>query len=388
MKSRRLSVAHAMMILIWTLVLLMLMFYVVAVFFCQVVAEFRITQNEVADQVPGQLDADKCSPAKLESGPSMDQLRQEYYGSLALSMYSLFQSITGGIDWNELAAPLADMNWVWGLIFCGWIAFMVLAIMNVITGVFVECSMKSAQEDDEIYMVNNARDLFAKAHETGQAKSSKMMTWEEFESQLNTPEMAEYFKSIDVDLSEARQLFDLIDLDGSGEIDSGEFLSGVVRLHGPAKALDVAVLMHEIKDLSSWFQAHLHFMEDCLVHLSDDVPTALETLTNMKANDQKLLEKSAHKESMMRSQQDAQAARGPVSAAMMAPIEQAAASVTAPLLRATAGVFESVGTASLSVGLPGGNRVVSGSLPIGVLGGSQRSQSTIGEIDKGPEDDN
>jgi len=149
-------------------------------------------------------------------------------------------------------------------------------------------------------MVNNAHNLFAKARQssgdgTDSEEGPTMMSWEEFERQLHAPEMIEYFKSIDVDLSEARELFDLIDLDGTGMINSQEFLSGVVRLHGPAKALDVAVLMHEVKDLSVWFQAHLHFIEDCLVHVSANTQHA-EMLLNMKYRDQKALEARALKE--------------------------------------------------------------------------------------------
>merc|ERR1719199_1840014 len=78
-----------------------------------------------------------------------------------------------------------------------------------------------------------------------------VMTWEMFESQLDKRNMQEYFRAIDVDPSEARGLFRLLDLDGSGAIDAEEFLSGCLRLRGPAKALDLALLMHEVAQISA-----------------------------------------------------------------------------------------------------------------------------------------
>merc|ERR1712050_160068 len=46
---------------------------------------------------------------------------------------------------------------------------------------------------------------------------------------------------------EAEDLFNLVDIDGSGSIDPEEFVNGCIRLQGPAKALDLASFMHEYK---------------------------------------------------------------------------------------------------------------------------------------------
>jgi len=77
--------------------------------------------------------------------------------------------------------------------------------------------------------------------------------------------MREYFKAIDVDPSEAKGLFRLLDIDSSDALDAEEFLGGCLRLRGPAKALDVALLMHEVKNLNQRFHAHFRFLE-CLLN--------------------------------------------------------------------------------------------------------------------------
>merc|ERR1719503_323985 len=99
--------------------------------------------------------------------------------------------------------------------------------MNVVTGVFVESVVENARKEKDLILINNVRELF--------------------QSQLDKPQMQEAFKAINVDCSEARGLFRLLDLDGSGGVNAEEFLSGCLRLRGPAKALDMALLIREVR---------------------------------------------------------------------------------------------------------------------------------------------
>merc|ERR1712226_1696131 len=77
------------------------------------------------------------------------------------------------------------------------------------------------------------------------------LTWSDFESLLHTTEMEEYFRTIDVDISEAHSIFELLDIAGSGTLTAEEFISGCMRLNGNAKALDLMVLMDQVKGLES-----------------------------------------------------------------------------------------------------------------------------------------
>merc|ERR1712032_262363 len=90
---------------------------------------------------------------------------------------------------------------------------------------------------------------------------TRSMSWGDFEDQLKCPQMQDYFKAIDVDPCEAKGVFKLLDLDDSGSIDAEEFISGCVRLRGPAKALELAVLQHELQRMSTCFQAHAQYVE-------------------------------------------------------------------------------------------------------------------------------
>merc|ERR1712060_418797 len=161
-----------------------------------------------------------------------------------MGMLSLFQAVSGGIDWDALIFPLMEHISVWlAPLFSFYIAFTILAMMNVVTAIFVESVLESTKKDKDLFMVNNVRELFK---EIDGGIRCGALDWETFESKLDTRPMIEFFKAIDIDRSEAIGLFRLLDLDEGGTVDAEEFLSGCLRLRGPAKALDLAVLIKEV----------------------------------------------------------------------------------------------------------------------------------------------
>merc|ERR1712151_1422577 len=49
-----------------------------------------------------------------------------------------------------------------------------------------------------------------------------------------------FFASLEIEVETAWEIFKLLDIDGGGTLDIEEFVTGCLRLRGPAKALDVA----------------------------------------------------------------------------------------------------------------------------------------------------
>merc|ERR1712157_668080 len=104
-------------------------------------------------------------------------------------------------------------------------------MMNLVTGVFVENVTKTVREDKDNYMAQCISELFL------QTDDSEEITFEEFNDKIHTEVMHDYFKAIDVDPSEAKNLFQLLDADGSGSVDADEIVNGCLKLRGPAKSL-------------------------------------------------------------------------------------------------------------------------------------------------------
>merc|ERR1711924_59969 len=75
---------------------------------------------------------------------------------------------------------------------------------------------------------------------------------DEFQSKLPSKALQDYFQVLDVDSTEAAGIFKLLDADGGGRIDPLEFISGCMRLRGPARAIELSLLMFETKSLAQW----------------------------------------------------------------------------------------------------------------------------------------
>mmetsp|Transcript_92702 Transcript_92702/g.177962 ORF Transcript_92702/g.177962 Transcript_92702/m.177962 type:complete len:651 (-) Transcript_92702:66-2018(-) len=217
------SIVSSMKPLFWTGVLLFMVVYVLGVYTTQVVLTRRISYREDNEEPPPAL--------------------EKYWGSLIKSIVSLFQSITGGVDWDEVARPLVEyVSPEMGILFVMYIGFTMFCMLNVVTGVFIESVMKNAQSENELRTLSHVMQLFSKldVEDTGE------ISWEAFEKNLHRKEMHDFFKTIDVDIDNAHTLFELLDVDGSGSVDAQEFMDGCLRIWAPTKGLDLRMILRDV----------------------------------------------------------------------------------------------------------------------------------------------
>eukprot|EP00931_Biecheleriopsis_adriatica_P043668 TRINITY_DN24959_c0_g1_i1.p1 TRINITY_DN24959_c0_g1~~TRINITY_DN24959_c0_g1_i1.p1 ORF type:complete len:613 (-),score=119.46 TRINITY_DN24959_c0_g1_i1:80-1918(-) len=204
--------------LFWSGVLIGAMTYINSIYFTQIITTQRL---EMAS-----ANVDPQEIAELE----------QLYGSVTKSALSMFQAISGGLDWDTIVQPLLRQEMYWpGLLLVSYVGFALLAVMNVVTGLFVQNAMERAAEVRQMSLVGHIRGLF----ETLDRDESGRISFEELKQHLDQPAVKACFKAIDIHVSEASLLFEMLDADGSGEIDFREFVEGCMRLQGPARAVDL-----------------------------------------------------------------------------------------------------------------------------------------------------
>merc|ERR1712190_695864 len=73
----------------------------------------------------------------------------------------------------------------------------------------------------------------------------------EFTHQLQDLRMQAWFRKIGVHVESysANGLFKLLDFDGDGQLDLDEFAIALEQVHGPAKSIDIAKVIHDTKVL-------------------------------------------------------------------------------------------------------------------------------------------
>lgn len=234
----------------WALLLMVGIMYVFAIVFTQAAAEHQDINGVEPDDSP----------------------RRSFYGSLFTSMFTLYAAILGGISWYETVMPLHEISIIYTMLFVGYIFFVSLAVMNVITGVFCSSAIEAAQRDHETMMHNvmtskaahldKIKELFCVMDDDG----SGGMTFAELEEKLSQEEVVTFFEALELDVSDVFTFFRLLDEDGGQVVEISEFLDGCLRLRGNAKALDLAKLQHE----HSWLmKKQVDFMMFLEQHMAD-----------------------------------------------------------------------------------------------------------------------
>merc|ERR1719498_38838 len=176
-----------------------------------------------------------------------------HFGSLSKASVSLFMAMSGGEDWGNIWRVLEPMPFEYQLAFLAFVSFAILALLNVVTAVFVEAAIQVSQNDKELVVLEEIeskgtmRAMMEQVFEELDTNDSGALSLEEFEKHIEDEKLTAFLSSFDLDVSQVRTLFTLLDVDRTGEVDLDEFVSGCLRLKGGAKSLDMAILKYQVE---------------------------------------------------------------------------------------------------------------------------------------------
>lgn len=213
----------------WTMALLFLMMYIVGIFFVQLITDHLVERRG-------------------EALTERELRMRKHFGSLPAAWLSLWKAISGGIDWDILSEPLEeDVGSLLGWAFAAYIAFALLALMNVVTGVFVQTALQSAQQEEDSFVTDQIIALLSSTQKPsmGHRDGRSLVTLKEIQSRLRDPRFERDWKSINVTQDEAEYIFELLDVTRCGQILVEDFVAACIRLHGGAKSIDVLTMMQE-----------------------------------------------------------------------------------------------------------------------------------------------
>jgi len=182
-----------------------------------------------------------------------DGVLHKYWSTIFESMLTLFMAISGGLSWGEALDPLKSFSLIAVACMVFYVLIAVFAVMNVVTGVFCNTAIESANSDRDIRaieqlnkqttLVKSLKELFQEIDHD----NSNMVSIDEFRTAVNTPKMSSFLESMGISTQDVWTLFTIIDADSSGLIDLDEFVGGCMELHGPAKSFQMSKMSYENK---------------------------------------------------------------------------------------------------------------------------------------------
>jgi len=221
-------------------------------------------------------DLDDIERSPLGMSPETGKL-VEYWGTLPKALNTMYQAVTGGGDWGEFADPLKLLGYHMYFFFCLNIGFLILAVLNVLTGTFCANAVGAAirDRDNVAYLAaktgeafkDDVRALF-KVIDDDQSGS---VSWEEFQHHMGMEEMNAYLKALEIDVKDAEFFFLLLAQHSpNGEVGIDMFLDGCQRLKGDAKMIDVQTISCQIRVLHKSQEQVQRYMETMFQRMLSD----------------------------------------------------------------------------------------------------------------------
>lgn len=203
-----------------------------------------------------QLSVDFLENSEASSSRHAELLR--YFGSLPRTMLTLYQAISGGIDWYNAVVVLYPVgDWI-EYIFSAYVFFTVFCCLNIVTGIFVD-NAKALKVADEEAMhheamkerqkwITEVAELFSKISVEKDAKLTK----DDFIYHVTNSDRINtcfYHLGINTETTNTDELWELFDMDANGVIDQDEFAIGIKQFHGFARSIDLFKLRKEVREI-------------------------------------------------------------------------------------------------------------------------------------------
>jgi hypothetical protein len=187
-------------------------------------------------------------------------LFDKHFGDFITGLRTLYFSTTGGNDWSVYYETVAITGWTHGAMYLFFIGFFQIAVLNVVTSVFVESVMETAQPDAEDRLLelqtsNNkfAADFYLLCRGLVDADELGEITYAQFHSLLKNAKVRDMLAVRGVDIHETRHFFDMIAMQEDGMEDghrtiSLEMLAAVcMRSKGVATSVDLLTARYDSK---------------------------------------------------------------------------------------------------------------------------------------------
>ena len=191
---------------------------------------------------------------------------QSHFGSLDSSMLSLFEAVSSGTDWGDYVTFLNPLPWIYTFVFLTFIFVGIFAILNVVTGVFVQGALDNAQSDRAACArkTRKLRDTYLlemrQFFQDLDADGSGYITQDEFHDALCDGSTRDFFDAYGFEFQDMDLLFALLDREANGRVSCEDFLKGCMKLRGGARSLEMTVVLFQNK----WLMHSVGRLAQCI----------------------------------------------------------------------------------------------------------------------------
>jgi Ca2+-binding EF-hand superfamily protein len=184
----------------------------------------------------------------------------------------------------SVARPVMTRQPSMAAFFIVFLFFTAYGCMNILVGVVCENTLAAARSNERKMSRLKSKELqrnFVTLREVflqGDSDGDGFITLKELEDCLFRSDVEDKMYSLDLPRTEAKELFTILDCDGSGQIDVEEFINGILKLKGDCRPKDLMGLVMNQKHM----MRRLDGIEKLISRydpLLDAVPTLVQALS-------------------------------------------------------------------------------------------------------------
>jgi len=248
--------------LFWTIVMLVFVFYVFSLMFMSGLAQYMVVQGDELD-------------------PDVKMLVHASFGTMPRSMLSLYKVLTGGEDWNVYYKLVEAAGMLYAASFVFFVFFAHLAVMNILTGMIVEKSVRAAAPDREQLVlqqrVRSRQDAyeFRNAWKMLDHNRSGTISWRAFKVHMESEAMVAYMASLGLEVHEVELFFHMVAGSSSASVTIDQFVEGCLQMKGNATGIAMQCQLFETNQLRAHLtrfeQANSQTMKFCVSRIDEVV---------------------------------------------------------------------------------------------------------------------
>jgi len=174
-----------------------------------------------------------------------------YFHSMNMTVLTLGMCISGGINWGIIEEVFLEISTPYALVLVLYQALMILAMLNIVTGIFVHSAVGAAQNDRSLRvmteiqhtseLVKNLHDLFDEIDKN----VDSCITLEEFKGQMDKAEFRAFLSALGMNTTDALRLFSALDVDENCMVEIDEFVAGCLTLQKPNASVDMETIKRQ-----------------------------------------------------------------------------------------------------------------------------------------------
>jgi len=177
----------------------------------------------------------------------------EHFSSIPMAVLSLFMSISGGVDWWLLAHALLQISVHYCLLFVVFELVSVLAVLNIITGIFVNDALEMARMDRDMLTQLEKEDSkkflaqLTNVFHVIDRQGTGTISLAEFTAAMNDEDLRITLAVLELTVHDAESFFKVLDIDQTNTVDIEKFIVGCMRLRGKAGNIPLELMIQEVK---------------------------------------------------------------------------------------------------------------------------------------------